>query len=304
MLIALGTRAGRHATIPLWGGGEVQQVHDYLRTGASPATIGQLDFTYPALAQAEPGRDNGGWADTHVFYAAVVDPKQARVAARLNDGTPLLLDQPLGQGHVLLFASALDNLTNDLPLHPVFVTFVDHAARYLSGSERLSASRLVGDLVPLRADAQPSARSPTSRSSIQRGEKAARFHLLILQHGRLRWLARRASGAGLQKALQSMREAGGKSLIIEGLEKVRRARSKHGADGPLVLCSDGLATPAGGGHPGQTFTTLRRTLERLARAGSPMAWLHPTSGRALADWIPRLCHSLKITRLEAPTKAR
>ena len=38
---------------------------------------------------------------------------------------------------MLLFTSGLDNLTNDLPLHPVFVAFIDKAARYLSGHERL-----------------------------------------------------------------------------------------------------------------------------------------------------------------------
>jgi hypothetical protein len=77
------------------------------------------------------------------------------VAARLNDGTPFLLDKPMGEGHLLLLASGLENLTNDLPLHPVFVAFVDHAARYLSGSERLSGSRLVDDFVQLRSTAEP-----------------------------------------------------------------------------------------------------------------------------------------------------
>jgi magnesium chelatase subunit I len=135
-------------------------------------------------------------------------------------------------------------------------------------------------------------------------EKAARFHLLILQHGSLRWLARRRSRAGLQKALLSVQEAGGKSLIVEGLEKIRRARSRHGAGGPVIICSDGLATPAPGGQPGHTFTTLRRALHRVARAGAPIAWLHPAARRAFADWLPRLCRSLPIARFEAGTKTR
>jgi hypothetical protein len=153
VLIALGTGAGHHARIPLWGG-DVKDAHDYVRSGGA-ATVGQVDFTHPALEQAQPGRDNGGWAETKFFYAAVVDPGQARVAARLGDGTPLLLDRQIGEGHVLLFASGLENLTNDLPLHPVFVAFVDKAARYLSGSERLSGSRLVDSFVQLRSGAEP-----------------------------------------------------------------------------------------------------------------------------------------------------
>ena len=153
VLIALGTAAGHHARIPLWGG-DVKDAHDYTRTGGA-ATVGQVDFTYPALEQAQPGRDNGGWAETKFFYATVVDSNRARVAARLGDGTPLLLDRQMGEGHVLLFASGLENLTNDLPLHPVFVAFVDKAARYLSGSERLSGSRLVDSFVQLRSAVEP-----------------------------------------------------------------------------------------------------------------------------------------------------
>lgn len=77
------------------------------------------------------------------------------MAARLSDGTPLLLDKQTGEGHVLLFTSGLENLTNDLPLHPVFVAFVDKAAQYLSGRERLSGSQLVDSFVQLRSAATP-----------------------------------------------------------------------------------------------------------------------------------------------------
>ena len=65
----------------------------------------------------------------------------------MTDGTPLLLEKQMGEGHLLLLTSGLENLTNDLPLHPVFVAFVDRTARYLSGSERLSGSRLVDSFV-------------------------------------------------------------------------------------------------------------------------------------------------------------
>jgi hypothetical protein len=153
VLIALGTDAAHHGNVPLWSG-NVKGTHDYVR-GGNPATVGQVDFTHPAFAQVQPGLDNGGWSGTKVFYAAVVDAGQARVAARLNDGTPFLLDKPMGEGHLLLLASGLENLTNDLPVHPVFVAFVDHIARYLSGSERLSGARLIDDFVQLRSAAEP-----------------------------------------------------------------------------------------------------------------------------------------------------
>jgi len=149
VLIALGTSAAHRERIPLWGG-DARDLHDYARDEGA-ATVGQVDFSYPALEQAQPGRDNGGWAAVKVFYATAVDPAQARVAARLADGTPLLLEKQVGEGRILLLTSGLDNLTNDLPLHPVFVAFVDRTARYLSGSEQRSGARLVDSFVQLRA---------------------------------------------------------------------------------------------------------------------------------------------------------
>jgi hypothetical protein len=153
VLIALGTAAARHARIPLWGS-DITDEHDYARAGGT-AAVGQVDFSYPVLEQVQPGRDNGGWSDVKVFFAAVVDAGESRVAARLADGTPLLIDKQMGEGHIVLLASGLENLTNDLPLHPVFVVFVDRMARYLSGGERLSGSRLVDSFVQLRGGAEP-----------------------------------------------------------------------------------------------------------------------------------------------------
>jgi len=153
VLISLGTAAAHNVRIPLWDGA-VKDIHEYARRG-NPATVGQMDFGYPVLAQEQPGPDNGGWADVKVFYAAVLDAGPSRVAARLADGTPLLVDKQLGEGHVVLLTSGLENLTNDLPLHPVFVAFVDRTARYLAGSERLSGSRLVDSFFQLRSAGEP-----------------------------------------------------------------------------------------------------------------------------------------------------
>jgi hypothetical protein len=160
VLIAIGTNA-RRAHIPVWNG-DVNEAHDYARTG-SAAAVGQVDFAHPALLDEHPGRDNGGWAETKVFYAAAVDPKGAHVAAQLSDGTPLVLDKQIGLGHVLLLASGLENLTNDFPLHPVFVAFVDHAARYLSGTERMGGARIVDSYVQLR----PATNSATEQGGVE-----------------------------------------------------------------------------------------------------------------------------------------
>jgi hypothetical protein len=198
ILIVLGARAGRHAEIPLWGG-EVQGTHNYALSGNAAGVV-QVDFSHPAVEQAQPGRDNGGWSQVKVFYVAVVDPAQARVAARLTDGTPLLVEKQLGEGHLLLFASGMENLTNDLPLHPLFVAFVDRLARHLSGDEPLSGSRLVDSFVQLRAAGSsvgevanievidPEGRRPLSLSEARNAQSfrltRAGFYQIRLANGR------------------------------------------------------------------------------------------------------------------------
>ncbi len=161
VLIAAGTSAGHKARIPVFGA-DAGEVHDYARDGGY-GQVGEIDLTHPAIhasseadasggqanAKAVTAADTSGWGDVKVFYAVSVDPAKARVVARLTDGTPLLMDKQIGEGHVLLLTSGMDNLTNDLPIHPVFVPFVDQVAHYLSGSDRLSGSRQVDSFVQL-----------------------------------------------------------------------------------------------------------------------------------------------------------
>jgi hypothetical protein len=156
VLQLVGSSAGRRGKLPLLGAATVEP-HVYARTSGALG-VADLDATYPAL------RENTGWTDARFDFAAAVDPTGARVAARLTDGTPLLLDYPLGEGHVMLLASGLDNLTNDLPLTPAFVPFIDQATRYLSGTERLSGSRAVDDFVPLRAGLSPANQSASQNA--------------------------------------------------------------------------------------------------------------------------------------------
>jgi hypothetical protein len=142
VLIAAGTADLHREHIPVYDE-DVADGHFYTRGGGF-AAVGAMDESYPAV------KDAAAWNDTKFFYAAQVGSAGARVVAKLADGTPLLLDKPIGQGHVMVFASGFDNVTNDLPLHPAFVAFVDQAARYLSGTERISGTRVVDSFVQLR----------------------------------------------------------------------------------------------------------------------------------------------------------
>jgi hypothetical protein len=146
VLVATGMAYAHREHIPVYGG-DVQDGHFYTRGLADVrgfSTVGTADASYPAM------KDANGFEGAKFFYAAAIDAGAARVVARLADGTPLLVDKQMGEGHVLLFASGFDNLTNDLPLNPAFVAFVDQTARYLSGEERVSGARVVDSFVQLR----------------------------------------------------------------------------------------------------------------------------------------------------------
>src|SRR5204863_2068282 len=108
-------------------------------------TAAWLDTAHPSVGKA------GEWEDVKFYQAVKVDPGKSRVAARLSDETPLLLDKQLGEGRVLVFASTFDNISNDFPIHASFVPFVAETANYLGGLDDGNASYTVGAFLELRA---------------------------------------------------------------------------------------------------------------------------------------------------------
>jgi hypothetical protein len=147
LLIAAGTSAGARSQIPVFGA-RIAEPRDYSRVPDRYMAVGSSDSSYPAVAKAD------GWAGVKFFYALNVDPgtgaDAARVIVRLGDQTPLLMEKRLGEGRVVLLTSGLDNLTNDFPLHPAFVPFIEQTARYLAGSERQGGARPVDAFLELR----------------------------------------------------------------------------------------------------------------------------------------------------------
>ena len=89
---------------------------------------------------------------------AVFDEVSGRldeVLARLADQSPLLVEQKIGDGRLLVFASALDNVWNDLPVHSVFAPFAVESARYLSGIEDSRLQATVDSVLELRKRRAP-----------------------------------------------------------------------------------------------------------------------------------------------------
>jgi len=147
--IAIGTSASHNTRIPVFGGNILESRY-YSRMNDRFLSVGEADPSYPSVAKADH------WSSVKFYFAVRVDPGDARVAVRLTDQMPVLLEKKIGEGSVLLFTSGLDNLTNDFPLHPIFVPFVEQTARYLSGTQNRSGARVVDSFLELRSSKEQS----------------------------------------------------------------------------------------------------------------------------------------------------
>ncbi|MBV8731812.1 MAG: polysaccharide deacetylase, partial [Acidobacteriia bacterium] len=143
VLIALGHYAVANAKVPV-SDNRVDGSRYAGREGERFQTVAWLDSGHPSIQQ-----DNR-W-DAVKFYQAIrVNPGKAHVVARLTDGTPLLLDEQSGEGHILVFTSTFDDVENDFPKSNAFVPFVDQTARYLGRLNDTQANVFVGSFAELR----------------------------------------------------------------------------------------------------------------------------------------------------------
>src|SRR5262249_31796235 len=71
-------------------------------------TATDVDSTHDALKNVER-------FDGVKYYQAIrVNPAKSQVLAKLSDGTPLVMERKIGEGHVMAFASTFDGTSNDL----------------------------------------------------------------------------------------------------------------------------------------------------------------------------------------------
>lgn len=119
-------------------------VGDWAVTGATtraadPLGVGRVDGTHALLA------NTGGWQNIAVARMLKVRPGQDdRVLLSTEDGEPLLLERRVGQGRLLLLTTALDNIWSDLPVEPVFVSFMAEAANWLAGVDTFGGRQVAG----------------------------------------------------------------------------------------------------------------------------------------------------------------
>jgi len=143
VLIALGRNAVSRSTIPV-ANQHVEASRYSGREGERFQAAAWLDSSHPSIQK------NDRWDDVKFYRAIRIAPGNARVVARLTDQTPLVMDQQVGDGHIVVFASTFDNIDNDFPVHNAFVPFIEQTARYLGRLDSGPPSVLVGAFGELR----------------------------------------------------------------------------------------------------------------------------------------------------------
>jgi Aerotolerance regulator N-terminal/von Willebrand factor type A domain len=124
--------------------GQLNQMVDREDQGAA---LGFIDYGHPVFEIFRAPRSGDLAAARFFRYRSIEAGPDAQVLARFDDGSPALLERPLGKGRVLVVTSTLDNFWNDLPVQPVFLPLVHRLAEYAAGWVEPSPWFTVGQVV-------------------------------------------------------------------------------------------------------------------------------------------------------------
>ncbi len=122
-------------------------------------SLAELDYSHPVLEIFKAPR-SGNLSTARFFrYRAIAmkaDPPgdkegeqvpTRRVVARFDDGAVAMAERRIGSGHVMLWASTLDNYWNDLALKTVYLPFVHEVVRHLATYQEPANWFTIGEVI-------------------------------------------------------------------------------------------------------------------------------------------------------------
>ena len=121
----------------------------------NPASLVSIDALHPVF---EPFRASsaGQFASARISrFQSGQAVDAAQVVARFDDGSPALLEQRIGRGRVLHFATGFTRAAGDLVLQPVFAPFVQQLVKHAASGRESRASFTVGNVVDVNSFAAP-----------------------------------------------------------------------------------------------------------------------------------------------------
>ena len=124
---------------------KVGQVVD--RTADAGGTLSSVDYGHPVFELFNAPR-SGDFSTARFYrYRALTAQQGSSVSARFDDGSPALVERPVGSGKLVLWASTLDAYWTNLPLQPVFLPFMHqlgkHVGRYADPRTSFTAGEVL-----------------------------------------------------------------------------------------------------------------------------------------------------------------
>ena len=129
LFVAAGQRINWPGDVDLLPG-SIDNVVD--RQRGEYARVGALEFSHPVF---EPFRapGSGNFSTVPIYqYRKITPAKDTQVLAKFDGTAPAVIERRVGNGRVMLWASALDDSWSELPRRGVFVPFVLQSMRYLA----------------------------------------------------------------------------------------------------------------------------------------------------------------------------
>jgi uncharacterized membrane protein len=111
--------------------------------------IGEIQKQHPIFKVFEAVHYSYFQSTPFSGYLQCAPHEGSQVLARLEDGSPLLVEAPVGKGRSLLFTSSLNMDWNDLPLKSIFLPFCQQLVKYSVNFEESPNAFSVGDVIPL-----------------------------------------------------------------------------------------------------------------------------------------------------------
>ncbi|HSJ65742.1 MAG TPA: BatA domain-containing protein [Gemmatimonadaceae bacterium] len=122
------------------------------RPPGRPGAIGFMDRSHPALTVFRAPRSGDFAAARFLRYRTLRPADGTEILARFDDGAAALVERRAGTGRVLVLASTIDGVWNDLPVQPVFLPLVHQIARYAAGYAERRRWYTIGEVVDLTRD--------------------------------------------------------------------------------------------------------------------------------------------------------
>ena len=111
--------------------------------------LNPLEYRHPIVEKFR-GREQTGLLTTPIskyFKLAIPDGSKANVVLATESGRPLIVEETIGQGRVVLVATSADTSWSPMPMWPSFVPLVHEILAYAVGGQIAERNCLVGDIL-------------------------------------------------------------------------------------------------------------------------------------------------------------